>query len=149
MQIRHAVAIAAVATAAAAFGVFVALAQSQAISVPYLTPTTLEIKGLQEAPYGTGDVARFSVTAKGYGSNCHALEVEALGEDGKRLSYYRKADDCRYMPITYGPYNFTRPFEYGKEVLASGAGTVRLNILFEDLVDGKRVSETRSLRISK
>jgi hypothetical protein len=129
--------------AAIAFAVFVALAQAQVLNVPYFTPATISIDGLDDA-YAEGEKASFVVTAKGYGSNCHMLQAELLHE-GERKSFYRKADDCRFMDITHGQYNFTRPFEYDSQLLAKGS--YRLDVLFEDLVDGKKASTTRTFNV--
>lgn len=131
---------------AAMFAIFVALAQSQAIFVPYFTPTTLQVDGLEQS-YGPGKNATFTVSAKGYGSNCHMLEVETQDKDGERASFYSKADDCRYMVITHGPYNFTRSFDYGSETFAK-QGSYKLDVQFQDLVDGKKASVTRSFIVS-
>jgi hypothetical protein len=132
--------------AAVAVITFVVLAQSHIILVPRLSPTILEVQGLKDA-YSINDKASFSVTAKGYGSNCHMLQVEARSQNGERASYYKKADDCRFMTITHGPYNFTRSFEYGDEVLGR-QGTYTLDIQFQDLVDGSGASQTRSFAVT-
>ncbi|MEO9294494.1 MAG: hypothetical protein ABI347_02725 [Nitrososphaera sp.] len=126
--------------------VFVFLAYSHVILVPHLSPTILEIHGLKDT-YSINDKTSFTVTAKGYGSNCHMLQVEARGQNGERASYYKKADDCRFMTITHGPYNFTRSFEYGNEVLGT-QGTYTLDIQFQDLVDGSGASQTRSFMVN-
>lgn len=130
--------------AAVAFAAFVALAQAQVLSVPYFTPATIRIDGLDDV-YGASESANFVVTAKGYGSNCHMLQAELLHE-GERKSFYRKADDCRFMQITHGPYNFTRPFEYDSQVLAEGA--YKLDVVFEDLVDGKKATASRAFSVA-
>ena len=129
---------------AAIFVVFVVLAQTQAISVPFFTSTIVKVDGLGDS-YGLNDDATFTVTAHGYGSNCHALQVE-ITHDGERKSFYRKADDCRYMELTRGPYNFTRSFEYGAKVL-DAKGEYKLDIRFEDQVDGKKASLTRNFSV--
>jgi hypothetical protein len=130
--------------AAAAFGVFIALAQAHVILVPYFTPVALEVQGL-ESSYQSGVPAQFTVIAKGYGSNCHSLEVEAMHE-GERVSYFKRADDCRFMEITHGQYNFTRSFEYGSEVLGK-AGAYTIDIRFEDLVDGTKAETERMFQV--
>lgn len=132
--------------AAAAFGVFVALAQAHIILVPYFTPAVLEVQDL-ESSYQAGGPARFAVAAKGYGSNCHSLEVEAVHE-GERVSYFKRADDCRFIEITHGQYNFTRSFEYGSEVLEKD-GTYSVDIRFEDLVDGTAVETSRTFEVEQ
>lgn len=132
--------------AAAAFVIFVALTQSHVITVPYLTPTILEIQDLQET-YEMKDSANFTVTVMGYGSNCHMLQAEIvyLGvPGGERVSFYRKADDCRFMTITHGPYNLTKSFDYGGENVFGREGTYRLDVQFEDPVDGTKSSAMRN-----
>lgn len=130
--------------AAAAFGVFFVLAQAHVIYVPYFTPVHLWIDGLQER-YGVNGSATFTVTVDGYGSNCHMLQVEVL-RGGERASYYRKADDCRFMEIVHGRYNLTRVFDYGELVLGT-EGDYLLQVQFEDLVDGTRASATRQFTV--
>lgn len=132
--------------AAAAFGVFVALAQAHVILVPYFTPAALEVQGLA-ASYQEGEQARFTVAAKGYGSNCHMLEVEAL-QGGERVSYFKRADDCRFMTITHGQYNMTRSFEYGSEVLQK-TGQYTVNIKFKDLIDGTSAETIRAFQVAE
>jgi len=135
--------------AAAIFAIIVALAQSHVIGVPYLTPAALEIQGLQET-YGLNDSANFTAMVKGYGSNCHMLQAELLylgGSSEERVSFYRKADDCRFMTITHGPYNMTRSFDYGGENVLGREGDYKLDVQFEDLIDGTKASATRNLQV--
>lgn len=133
------------AGAAAVFGIFVVLAQAHIILVPFFTPTILEVEGLRQN-YRINDDANFVVKVDGYGSNCRMLQTEIL-LDGERVSYYRKADDCRFMIITHGPYNFTRSFDYGSEVLGR-EGTYKLDVQFEDLVDGTKASAVRTFKVN-
>lgn len=123
------------------------LAQLQIIVIPYLTPTILEVQGLRDS-YSIDDrAALFNITLKGYGSNCHMLEVEAIGQGGERSSYYRKADDCRFMTIMQGPYNFTKSIDYGNEVLGK-QGSYKLHIQFEDLVNHNKAAATKSFTVN-
>jgi hypothetical protein len=132
--------------AAAVFAIFVALAQTNAIAVPYFTPVALQVDGLKEK-YAAGENASFAVTANGYGSNCHSLEVEATHNDnGERASYYNKEDDCRFMTITHGQYNFTRSFDYGSKVMGK-AGMYTVDIKFKDLVDNKEARVTKTFEV--
>lgn len=142
----HKYAIAGATGAVAVFGVFVALAQAHVIFVPFFTPAVLQVEGLRE-DYSANQDMSFTVRVDGYGSNCHMLQVEILNEDGARKSYYRKADDCRFMTITHGPYNFTKTFEYGGENVLPTDGTYKLDLQFEDQIDGTKVSMTRILRV--
>lgn len=141
---RNGVVVAAAGGAAAVFAIFVALAQTHAISVPYFTPVALQVDGLEEK-YAAGEKASFSVTADGYGSNCHSLEIEAK-HDGQRTSYYKKEDDCRFMAITHGQYNFTRSFDYGSEVMGK-AGTYIVDMQFKDLIDNKQVRVMKTFEV--
>ncbi|WP_415283014.1 hypothetical protein [Candidatus Nitrososphaera sp. FF02] len=129
--------------AAVAFGVFVALAQTHVIFVPYFTQAVLKVQELAGS-YDIGEPVRFVVTAEGYGSNCHSLEVQAVHE-GERASYFKRADDCRFMEITHGQYNMTRSFEYGSEVGQAGQYTVEIK--FEDLVDGTKAVATKTFEV--
>jgi hypothetical protein len=141
---RYAVVVAAGGAVAVVFAIFVALAQTHAISLPYFTPVALAVNGLKEK-YAVGEKASFSVTANGFGSNCHSLEIEAK-HDGQRASYYKKADDCRFMTITHGQYNFTRSFDYGSEVMGK-VGTYTVDMQFKDLIDNKQVRVTKTFEI--
>jgi hypothetical protein len=140
---RYAV-IAAAGAALSIFAVFVALAQIQSIFVPYFTPVRLQVDGLMEK-YAQGQNGIFNITAAGYGSNCHSLEVQADYGD-QRVSYYNKADDCRFMMITHGPYKYTRSFEYGTKIMGK-EGTYTVNIIFKDLIDNKQVQTTRKFEV--
>lgn len=129
-----------------ALGVFVALAQVHAIHVPYFTPTKIELKGLEQTYPVAGDVA-FTATVIGYGSNCHMLQAEILFE-GERKTFYKKADDCRFMDIASGPYNLTRSFEYGGKEVFGHKGAYDLDVRFEDLVNGNNASIRKTFNIA-
>ena len=129
------------AAASVAFVVFLILAQSNLILIPYLTPAIIETHGLNDR-YTAGSMVTFSISVKGYGSNCHMLQAEVTNQTGGREYYYRKADDCRYMVITHGAYDLTRTFKYNSETLEEH-GTYKLDIKFEDLKDGTQASTTR------
>lgn len=135
-----------IAAAAVAFGVFVALAQAHAIRVPYFTPTKIELEGLEQTYPAAGNVT-FTATVSGYGSNCHMLQAEILFE-GERRTFYRKADDCRFMDITSGPYNLTRAFEYGGKEVFGQEGAYDLDVSFEDLVNGNKASIRKTFNIA-
>ncbi|SRR5581483_2910813 len=124
------------AIAGIAFSIFIALAQLQTIYAPYFTPTTIDLKGLQNR-YDINGTLNYSVIVKGYGSNCHQLEVVTTrqGANLERVSYYSKADDCRFIVISHGSYNFTRQFEYGGPLVLGEAGTYIIDVTFVDLVD--------------
>jgi len=144
-QIRKkTIAIAGGVAALATFAIFVTLAQTHAIAVPYLTPVGLQVDGLKEK-YTAGEKVDFSITANGYGSNCHSLQVETM-QDGQRASYYKKEDDCRFMTIIHGQYNFTRSFDYGSEV-AGRAGSYTVDIKFKDLVDNREAHDTKMFEV--
>lgn len=132
---------------AAAFAVFVALAQAHVIFVPYFTPAILQVEGLRDE-YGAGEDANFTVSVKGYGSNCHMLQVEALDEQGDRASFYRRADDCRFREITHGQYNLTRAFDYDAGIVLGRGGTYSIDVQFEDLVDGTKASAARTFTVN-
>lgn len=139
-----------VGAAVAAFATFVALAQLHVIAVPLFTPAVLDVSGVQET-YNINGNANFTATVKGYGSNCHMLQTEIvyLGDEaeGERVSFYRKADDCRFMTITHGPYNLTKSFDYGGENVFGKPGNYKLDVQFEDLVDGSKASFKKDLMV--
>jgi hypothetical protein len=135
-----------IAAAVAAFGVFVALAQAHVIVVPYFTPTMLKLEGLEQT-YPVAGKVKFTVAASGYGSNCHMLQAE-IQHEGQRKAFYRRADDCRFMTITYGPYNLTRSFEYGGKDVVGEKGTYDLDVEFQDLVvNGSKASIRKTFNI--
>jgi hypothetical protein len=100
----------------------------------------LQVDGLKEK-YTAGENASFSITANGYGSNCHSLQVETT-QDGQRASYYKKENDCRFMTITHGQYNFTQSLDYGSKVMGK-AGSYTVDIKFKDLVDNREAQVTK------
>lgn len=75
------------------------------------------------------------------------LQLQATNRNGEQESFYKKADDCRFMAITHSPYNFTRSFEYGNEVTGK-QGSYTLDFEFKDLVDGRDVLTTRSFVVN-
>ena len=135
---------------AIAFSIFMILAQTQTLSVPIFTPTTVLIEGLQEK-YNVYETVNFVVKIEGYGSNCHQLEVSTSILDAahiNRVAYYSKADDCRFMAITHGPYNFTKAFSYGGGgAIFNKEGTYTIDATFNDLVDHHSVRVKRSFTI--
>jgi hypothetical protein len=132
----------------AGFLVFVVLAQTHTVFVPHFTPVVLKVDGLR-TEYRVGEDVNFMVSVEGYGSNCHMLQVEALGVENERVSFYRRADDCRFMTITHGQYNMTRVFDYGGRTILDGEGTYNLYVQFEDLIDGTKTSTTRTFTVSQ
>ena len=131
---------------ATTFSIFMILAQTQTISVPIFTPTTVLIEGLQEK-YNVHETVNFVVKIKGYGSNCHQLDVSTSILDAthiNRVAYYSKADDCRFMAIIHGPYNFTKAFSYGGGgAIFDKEGTYTIDATFNDLVDHHSVRVKR------
>ena len=137
----------AAAVSAAGLLVFVVLAQAHVIFVPYFTPVTLQVEGLQ-TDYQVGQDVSFRVSVDGYGSNCHMLQVETLDNEGERISFYRRADDCRVMSISHGKYNLTRTFDYDGPTILANEGTYNLDVRFEDLIDGTKKSSTKSFSVN-
>lgn len=136
--------------AAIAFSIFAVFAQTQALYVPILTPTTMAFEGLQ-AKYRINDTLSYAIDVKGYGSNCHQLEVITTynGAKTNRVDYYSKADDCRFMTITHGPYNFTRSFSYGGKSIFGKEGNYTVDATFTDLIDHQITTSKRSFIVQR
>lgn len=146
MPSRTRYAIYAAGAAIAVFAIFVTLAQVNAIAVPYFTPITLQVDGLKTG-YAAGENATFAVTANGYGSNCLSLQVVTTHDDsGQRVSFYKKAEDCRYIPIIHGQYNLTRAFDYGSQVMGK-AGKYTVDITFSDLIDNRQARLSKTFEV--
>ncbi len=127
---------------AIAFAVFIALASTQTIVVPYFTPTTIEFSGLEKEYPVNGSIS-YTVSVKGYGSNCAILKVVTI-HDGADVAFYRKADDCRYIEISYGPYNYTQNFSVDGPAVIGQAGEYVVQAEFEDQINGQKVVDSRS-----
>jgi hypothetical protein len=97
--------------------------------------------------YRPGENVQFAVTVNGYGSNCHMLQVETT-LNGNRTSFYKKADDCRFIPITHSQYNLTRSFDYGSKTIGK-EGTYTVNIQFKDLVDNREAQLTKTFEVQR
>jgi hypothetical protein len=122
----------------AAFGFYIILAEAQLIFVPVFTPTTLSIDGVA-ASYPVNSSINYSVTVKGYGSNCLALKATITNEQSNsQVAFFRKADDCRYMTISYGAYNYTRSFSYQGNAVLGKAGDYLLHVEFTDEITGDK-----------
>jgi hypothetical protein len=121
------------------FGIFVALAQAQIIFVPYFTPTHIEFEGLHKE-YPLNGSMNFSVSLKGFGSNCIAFKMEMLREASsaaggeEQVAYHNKIDDCRKMQISQGPYNYSQDFSYGGPVVLGRTGEYKVQVnVFDEI----------------
>jgi hypothetical protein len=131
------------AAAAVAVGVFVALAQAHAISVPYLTPMRIEFKGL-DAQYPVNGSMGYAISVKGYGSNCLDFEAQVIHEESKdRVAYFGEVEDCRKIEIAQGPYNYTQSFSYSGATVLGRPGDYRIEVGVTDQITGQRHNETR------
>jgi hypothetical protein len=131
------------ATAAIAFGIFVAMAQAQAIYVPYFTPTKIEFQDL-EGQYPLNGSMNYEISLKGYGSNCIAFEAEMVRGDGERAAYYNQIQDCRTIEISEGPYNYTRSFSYSGDVVLGEPGSYQVNVRASDQITGQQYASSQS-----
>lgn len=130
------------------FVTFVVLAQEQVVVVPIFTTSTIELVGLEDS-YHANATLKYSVKVSGYGSNCHRLVVSTIFPDtNDRVSFYDKADDCRDLAITHGPYNFVQQLEYGGPLVLNKSGTYVISVTFTDLIDQKTFSTSKSIFIS-
>jgi hypothetical protein len=135
--------------AALAFGIFVGLAQTQTIFVPYFTPTSIEFEGLQER-YPVNSSMSYSISLKGYGSNCIAFEAEVLREDSslprgeERVAYYSQTQDCRKIDIAQSQYNYTKSFSYSGDTVLGKPGSYRVDVSVFDQITKQDRAESRS-----
>jgi hypothetical protein len=133
--------------AVAIIGLFVALAYQHAIVVPLLSPTIITVEGLR-SEYEKGGMINYDIEVNGYGSNCHSLEVRTFlvsntDQKDPEVYFYKKADDCKHMDISFSPYNYTRAFTYGGPPIIGTPGSYKVTIDFVDLVNSQKASTNR------
>jgi hypothetical protein len=147
---RSAALIAAAAATAVTFVAFVALAQAHAIFVPYFTPARIEFEGLEDRYPVNGSIG-YTISLKGYGSNCVAFEAGIFREGGsseeERVVYYNQIQDCRKIEVSQGPYNHTRNFTYAGQNILSMPGDYRIEVNMLDQTTGQNYHETRSFTV--
>lgn len=137
------------AAVAAAIGIFVAMAQAQAIFVPYLTPTRLEFSGL-ENEYPVNGTMNYSISLKGYGSNCIDFQAQVIREQGnERVAYFGEVQDCRKIEIAQGAYNYTKSFTYTGNTVLGVAGSYYVQVSVRDQITGQNHSEIRTFIVSE
>lgn len=132
--------------AIAFFGVFVAIAQSYIIIVPYFTPTLIEFETLQERYPVNGSIS-YTVSLRGYGSNCIAFKVEmfreigSLSEGRETVAYWSQIQDCRTIELAQGPYNYSKNFTYSGYTILGKPGKYQINVeVFDQITKQKSVS---------
>lgn len=133
------------AAVAVAFGAFVALAQAHAIFVPYFTPARIEFEGLEDR-YPVNGSMSYSVSLKGYGSNCIAFDAGIFREDRpneERVAYYSQTQDCRTIDVSQGHYNYTRSFSYRGDTVLGKPGDYRVDVNAFDQITGQKYAESR------
>lgn len=125
-------------------GIFVAMAQAQAIFVPYLTPTHIEFQGL-ESKYPVNGTMNYSISLTGYGSNCIDFQAQVIrGQDNERVAYFGEIQDCRKIEIARGPYNYTKSFVYSGSTVLGIVGSYEIQVNVRDQITDQRYAETRS-----
>lgn len=146
---KRSVAIIAGAAVAAAFGIFIAIAQVQVLFVPFFTPTRFEFQGL-EGQYPVNGSMAYTIYLKGYGSNCIEFEAAIFREDGslpqgeERVAYFGQKQDCREIDISQGRYNYTKSFSYGGNAVLGKPGDYRLEVAVFDQITEQNYYEIRS-----
>jgi hypothetical protein len=146
---RSVVIVAAAAAAAVAFGAFVALAQAHAILVPYFTPARIEFEGLEDR-YPVNGSMSYSVSLKGYGSNCIAFDAGIFREDRpneERVAYYSQTQDCRTIEVSQGHYNCTRSFSYRGDTVLGKPGEYRVDVNVLDQITRQKYTESRPFTV--
>jgi|GEM_PF-2039936 len=132
------------AVAVAAVGILVAMAQSHAILVPYLTPMRIEFVGL-ESEYPVNGTMNYSISVRGHGSNCIDFQAQMIrGMDKERVAYFGEVQDCRKIEIVHGPYNYTKSFTYSGSTVLGVAGSYQVLVNVHDQITDQNHSEMRS-----
>jgi hypothetical protein len=131
----------------AIIALFVVLAYQQTIVVPLLSPTIITVEGLG-SEYEQGGMINYDIKVNGYGSNCHLIEVRTFlvsstDQKDQEVYFYKKADDCKHMDISFSPYNYTRAFTYGGPPIIGTPGSYKVAIDFVDLVNSQKASTNR------
>ncbi len=142
-----------VSAVAIAFGIFVILAQAQAIFVPYFTPTYIEFEGLQKQ-YPVNGSMTYVISLKGFGSNCIAFEMEMLHVDSsipggeERVAYFSKIDDCRTTQISQGEYSYSQDFSYSGSVVLGKPGDYKVNVNVFDEITRQNSTDSRPFKVA-
>jgi hypothetical protein len=140
--------------AVAVFGLFIALAQAQVIFVPYFTPARIEFQGLEDQYFANGSMS-YTISLKGYGSNCVALEAgifrqdDSLLEGEERVTYFSQKQDCRIIDISQGSYNYTKSFSYSGNTVLGKPGDYQVKVTVVDQISKEKHTEKRSFVVSE
>lgn len=135
--------------AIAVFGLFIALAQAQVILVPFFTPARIEFQGLQDQYVMNGSMI-YTISLKGYGSNCIAFEAGIFRQDSslpageERVAYYNQVQDCRKIDILRGQYNYTKSFSYSGNSVLGKPGDYRVDVGVFDQITRQNYNKTHS-----
>jgi hypothetical protein len=138
---RRFIAIIAGAIIASAFGIFVVIAQAQLIFVPFFTPTRIEIEGLESQYPANGSMA-YTISLKGYGSNCIAFEASifrvdvSLPQGEERIAYFGQKQDCRIINVSQGQYNYSKSFSYIGNAVLGKSGDYKVEAEVVDQITG-------------
>jgi len=143
--------IAAAAATAVAFGLFVVLAQAHVILVPYFTPARIEFQGLEDR-YPVNGSINYSISLKGYGSNCIAFEAGIFWQDSslpeeERVAYFNQIQDCRKIDISQGQYNYTKDFSYSGYTVLGKPGSYRIDVNVFDQITRQNYTDTRQFTV--
>ena len=139
---------------AVGFSIFLGLAQTQLIFVPYLTTTSIHFEGLQDTYVVNGSMD-YIIYLRGYGSNCIAFEAGIFREkdqpssEEERVAYYSQTQDCRKIDISQGQYNYTKSFSYSGNTVLGEPGNYRVDVNVLDQGTGRTYSEKRSFIVEE
>jgi hypothetical protein len=148
MSIQMAIA----ACSAGGFAIFLLMAQYQFIFVPFFTPSHVEFRGLEDQYAANGSMS-YTVSLKGFGSNCVAFEAELIRHEPlshaeERVAYYSKIDDCRTIQVSQGPYNYSKDFNYSGPVVLGKAGEYKLRVAVTDEITKGSFSSEKAFRVA-
>jgi hypothetical protein len=135
-----------------AFTTLVVLSQAQVIFLPYLTPTSIEFYGLEDQ-YPVNGSMTYSISLKGYGSNCIGFTAQTLHkkssvpEGEERVAFFSKTDDCRKITISHGPYNYSQNFSYSGHVVLGDPGDYRVRVHVFDRITEQNSTDMRLFKV--
>lgn len=134
---------------AVVFGLFIALVLAHVVVVPYLSPVHIDFQGVNDR-YPVNGSIDYSISLKGYGSNCIAFEQQVLQEDKslakgeERVAYFNQIQDCRKIHISYAPYNYTRSFSYSGSTVLGKPGDYKIQVHIFDQITRQNLTDTHS-----
>ena len=95
----------------------------------------------------------YTVSLKGYGSNCIGFTAQTVRKEDslpkgeERVAYFSKTDDCRKISISQGAYNYSQSFSYSGNVVLGYPGDYRVEVAVYDEITGQNYREMRAFTV--